>query len=291
MNRKEKQPMAEFDPVKYKQTTRDQWQAAAQAWNRWEPVLEQWLATATEQMLDLADLREGSHVLDLAAGTGGQSVAAARRVGPTGSVLATDIAPDILAFVAANAHQAGVSTIEAQMMDAEHLELEDGRFDAVISRLGLMYLPNWQQALREIYRVLEPGGRMAAIVFSVPQDNPFFSIPISIIRRRAQLPPPAPGQPGPFSFGAPGVLEDVFQGAGFRDIVASRVAAPVRLASSAECVRFERESFGALHQMMAGLAEAEREEVWNEIAQELRAFEGANGFEGPCTLLVAGARK
>ncbi len=132
---------------------------------------------------------------------------------------------------------------------------------------------------------------MAAIVFSLPQENPFLSIPISIIRRRAQLPPPAPGKPGPFSFGAPGVLEDALQGAGFRDIVASRVAAPVRLASSTECVRFERESFAALHQMMAGLAEAEREAVWHEIAQELKAFEGANGFEGPCTLLVAGARK
>jgi SAM-dependent methyltransferase len=167
----------------------------------------------------------------------------------------------------------------------------EGRFDAVISRLGLIYFPNWQQALREIHRVLKPGGRIAAIVFSVPQDNPFLSISISIIRRRAQLPPPAPGQPGPFSFGAPGVLEDALQGAGFRDVVISRVAAPVRLISSAECVRFERESFAALHQMIAGLTEAEREEVWNEIAQELRAFESANGFEGPCTLLVAGARK
>jgi len=58
--------MTEFDPAKYKQTTRDQWQAAAQAWNRWAPVLEQWLGAATEHMLDLADLREGTHVLDLA---------------------------------------------------------------------------------------------------------------------------------------------------------------------------------------------------------------------------------
>ena len=90
---------------------------------------------------------------------------------------------------------------------------------------------------------------------------------------------------------APGVLEDAFRMAGFRDVVTSRVAAPVRLTSSAECVRFERESFAALHQMMAGLTEAEREAVWSGIAQELRAFEGANGFEGPCTLLVAGARK
>ncbi len=90
---------------------------------------------------------------------------------------------------------------------------------------------------------------------------------------------------------APGILEDSFQMAGFRDAVTFRVAAPVRLTSSAECVRFERESFAALHQMMAGLTEAEREAVWSEIVQELRAFQGANGFEGPCTLLVAGARK
>ena len=65
------------------------------------------------------------------------------------------------------------------------------------------------------------------------------------------------------------------------------VPSPLQLSSAAECVRFEQESFGALHQMMAGLSESEREEVWEEIEAELRQFEGPNGFEGPCEMIVA----
>ena len=67
--------MATFDPIQYKQTTQEQWQAAAAAWNQWEPTLEQWLGPATELMLDLAELRPGNRVLDLAAGAGGQTLA------------------------------------------------------------------------------------------------------------------------------------------------------------------------------------------------------------------------
>ena len=76
-----------FDPVAYKQTTTRQWQEVAEAWNRWGPTLEEWLGEATELMLDLARIGEGSRVLDVAAGAGGQTLAAARRVGPNGSVL------------------------------------------------------------------------------------------------------------------------------------------------------------------------------------------------------------
>ena len=67
--------------------------------------------------------------------------------------------------------------------------------------------------------------------------------------------------------------------------------APLRMPSAADCVRFERESFGALHQMLGGLSPAEREEAWAEIGTELAAFEGAVGFEGPCELIVAWGTK
>jgi hypothetical protein len=69
------------------------------------------------------------------------------------------------------------------------------------------------------------------------------------------------------------------------------VPAPLRLASAAECVRFERESFGALHQILAGLDETGREAAWTEIAETLAQFEGSSGFEGPCEMLVAAGTK
>ena len=103
-------------------------------------------------------------------------------------------------------------------MDAENLELEDQTFDAAICRLGLMYLPDQAKALSGIYRVLKPGGKLAAMVFSPAEKNPFFSLPVAIVRRRAQLPPPLPGQPGPFSLGGSGIMERLYQQAGFHEV-------------------------------------------------------------------------
>ncbi|HLL39980.1 MAG TPA: methyltransferase domain-containing protein, partial [Rubrobacteraceae bacterium] len=138
---------AKFDPVKYKETTREQWQEAAEAWHRWEPTLEEWLGQATEIMLDMAGVGPGSRVLDVAAGAGGQTIAAARRVGPDGYVLATDISSNILEFTAESTRQAGLSNVQTRVMDGESLEeLEESSFDAVISRVGLIYFPNQQKA-------------------------------------------------------------------------------------------------------------------------------------------------
>jgi SAM-dependent methyltransferase len=280
-----------FDPVQYKRTTRQQWEDAAEAWHRWGPALEEWLGESTERMLDAASITSGSRVLDVAAGAGGQSLAAARRVGPSGRVLATDISPTILSFAARSAAEAGVSNLDTLAVDGEELAVDEGSFDAVISRVGLIYFPDQQRALAAMHRALRPGGRLAAIVYSTPDRNEFFSIPVGIIRRRAQLPPPLPGQPGPFSLGQPGVIEAAFSEAGFQDITVETVPAPVRMPSAADCVRFERDSFGALHQMLAGLSVSEREEAWAEIESELGRFETETGFEGPCEMLVASGAK
>jgi SAM-dependent methyltransferase len=278
--------MSAFDPVKYKQTTEQQWQEAAKAWHRWGPTLDTWLGPATEVMLNMARVGPSSRVLDVAAGAGQQTIGAARRVGPRGYVLATDIASNLLALAAADAKRYGLANIECRRMDGEALDVPAASFDAVISRVGLIYFPDQHAALTGMYRALKPGGRLAAIVYGTADRNAFFSTPVRIIRRRASLGPPLPGQPGPFSLGAPGVLEDALGKAGFRSIETRMIPAPLRMAASSECVRFEQESFGALHQMLNGLDDAGRRAAWDEIAEELAKFDGPNGFEGPCEMVV-----
>ena len=275
-----------FDQQQYKATTRAQWQDAAEAWHRWGPTIEDWLGPATERMLDAAAVGPGGRVLDVAAGAGGQSLAAARRVGPSGHVLATDIAPAILAYAAKAAAEAGLANVRTRELDGEHLDVDAGGFDAVISRVGLIYFPDQQAALAGMRAALRPGGRLSAVVYSTADRNGFFAVPVGIVRRRAQLPPPAPGQPGPFSLGGPGVAERVLVEAGFRDVAVETVPSPLRMACAADCLAFERESFGALHQMLSGLPEPEREAAWAEIGQALAEFEGPSGFVGPCEMLV-----
>ncbi len=281
-----------FDPVAFKQTTRIQWDGAADAWNRWAPLLSRWLGPATDMMLDMTNVQTGSRVLDVAAGAGEQTLAAARRTGPSGYVLATDLSPVILQHAAANAKLAGYDHVETRVLDGEALaEVDADPFDAVISRVGLIYFPDQIKALKGMRDHLRPGGRVGAITYAGADRNGFFSVPVGIIRRRAALPAPLPGQPGPFSLGDPDVLADRLTAAGFLDIEINRVAAPVRLQSALECLQFEQESFGALHQMMGGLSEQERDDTWAEIEQALGAFEKGGQFVGPCEMLVASATR
>jgi SAM-dependent methyltransferase len=243
-------------------------------------------------MIEMAWITEGSRVLDVAAGAGEQSLRVAEQVGPTGHVLATDIAPNLLDLAARDAAAAGLTQVETRELDGEELEtLPAESFDAVVSRVGLIYFPDQQRALRGMLHALRPGGRVSAVVYSTPEANAFFSIPVRIIRTRAGLPAPLPGQPGPFSLGAPGVLAETLERAGCTDVEVRTVPSPVELPSAAECVRFERESFGALHQMMRTLSEAEQAETWAQIEEELGQFQGESGFSGPCEMLVgAGSR-
>jgi SAM-dependent methyltransferase len=278
-----------FDAAGYKRTTHEQWQTVAAAWREWQPVIDGWLREATDLMLDLAQVHAGGRVLDVAAGAGGQTFAAARRVGPGGEVLATDLSENLVRYLEHDAAAAGLAQVRAAVMDGEQLDVPAGHFDAVICRLGLIYFPDRGRALAGMRTALRPGGRLAAIVYATAGANGFFSVPVSIVRRAAQLPPPQPGQPGPFSLDTAEVVTRELEAAGFVDVDVRSLPAPLRMASVEECVRFERESFGALHQMLAGLDADAQARAWQEVADALRQFDGPDGFVAPCELLVAAA--
>ena len=285
----EQQPL--FDAAKYKNAQREQWNKDGAAWRRWNPTLDRWYGEATRQMLDLAQIRAGQRILDIAAGAGEPAVSAAERVGPGGYVLATDISEGIVELALQVARERGLEQVETRAMDGEKLDLPDASFDAVLCRLGLMYMPDPVTALREWRRALKAGGRVVVVVFSTPDRNPWGALPASIIRQRAQLPPPVPGQPGPFALGNPGVLEDVFGRAGFANPEVHAVPVPHRAASAAEYVRVAREAFGAFNAMMAQLSPEERESAWNEVEASMRSFESPDGFEVPGECLVGAATK
>lgn len=280
-----------FDAAQYKQAQREQWNKDGAAWRRWSPTLDRWYGGATRKMLDLAGLEPGHHVLDVAAGAGEPAVSAAERVGPSGHVLATDLSEGIVALAAEVARERGLEQVETRAMDGEKLELPDASFDAVLCRLGLMYMPHPLTALGEWRRVLRPGGRVSVVVFSTPARNDWGAIPASIIRGRAGLEPPLSGQPGPFALGARGALEDLFRQAGYESPEVHAVPVPLRMRDASEYVRLAREAFGAFNAMMAHLPLRERESAWNEVESAMRGFESEDGFEVHGECLVGAATK
>ena len=259
---------------------------AGAAWQRGAASRARSLGPATELMLDLAGLKPGDRMLDIAAGTGDTSLIAARRVGPTGRVLATDLSPSMLEVAEDEARKAGLTNVETRVMDARTLELESDSFDAVISRMGIMLMPEREKALAEILRALKPGARFAAIVWSTAERNLSSLLPQLIGRRHAQLPPPPPGEPGMFVLGAPGLLARTLSDAGFRDVSVQAVPAPRTFASADEMMRYMTGSTPILREPLSKLDAAGRAALLAEIEATMRQFEGPDGIIVPGEVLV-----
>jgi len=279
-----------FEPEEFKDSTRRQWDAAAKGWNDWTPQLRAWLTDATRAMLDMAGVRGGGRVLDVAAGAGDQTLDIAARVGPDGYVLATDISPGIVALAAENARRANFANVEARVADGEKLVVEEAGFDAAVCRLGLMFFPDPVLGLQAMFRALKPGGRACTMVFSVPDKNPCLVIPMSVARKHAGLPPPSDQRGGLLSLGKPGLIDGLFQQAGFDQVESRTTTAVFRLTSAKDYVAFMRASAGPIHQIMTNATVAAQDAAWSEMEAKLVAFETGQGFAGPFELLLTSGR-
>jgi SAM-dependent methyltransferase len=243
-------------------------------------------------MLSMAEIKAGARVLDVAAGAGDQTLEIARRVGPNGSVLATDISPVILALAKENARRAGYANVEAQVDDGEVLAVAEGSFDAAVCRLGLMLFPEPGKGLERMHRALKPGGWACTMVFSGPERNPCIGILVSTACKYRGLPLPDPYRPGGLlSLGRPGLMDELFCRAGFSNVATTRVAAPFRLPSVQDYLDFVRTSASPILQVLAPLDSGRREAAWAEMADRLGAFNTSGGWQGPNELLLTAGQR
>lgn len=271
---------------------RTQWDRAAPGWNAHGPLIGAWLSRATEGMLGMAGIGPGMRVLDVAAGAGEQTLTIARRVGPTGSVLATDLSPAILALAADNAQQAGLSNVSTQVADGEDLRVEPGSFDAVVCRLGLMLFGDPVTSLGEMHRALKPGGRICTMVFSQPEHNPCIRALMSTALKHAGLPPPDSFKPGGLlSLGRPGLVDELFAAAGFRDVATTRIDAPFRMPSAKAYLDFVRSSASPIQMILSRLDETAAEAAWKDMEHSLSVYTTPWGWEGPNELLLTAGRR
>jgi SAM-dependent methyltransferase len=279
---------AAFDS--YLATLRELRDEAAPAWRRWAPAVERWLRPATEAMLDGAGISPGQRVLDFGAGVGQPALEIARRVGPTGRVLAWDLSPRMAAFATAAVRRAGLGAIvEVRAVRGGDLHLAPRSLDAAVSRLGFVHLPALGDLLAQLWRALAPRGRLATVVYGAAAVNPAGRVPGDIMMRRVPLPAGAPREPRSWDLAAPGALASALSQAGFRGVGVQAIPASLRFDSSREFVRFERQCFPRYDRLLKGRPAAERRAAWAEVRRELLRFDGPAGFAGPGELLLGTA--
>lgn len=197
------------------------------AWDRWSEEQAVHCQPLTDALIEGARLAPGLAVLDLACGVGQPSFSIAGQVGTEGSVRATDLSKGMLEVAEKNAAKANITNVEFQVADAHDLPFADNSFDRVVSRLGLMYFWDIETALREIRRVLKPGGVGSFVVWGANATNPFFSTILSPFMKRKEMPLPPADAPTPSRFGDVRGLASLFEQAGFTDVVADECSEPL----------------------------------------------------------------
>jgi SAM-dependent methyltransferase len=207
---------------------RENWSRAAPFWTKRRDELQRFAEPVSRWMLDRAELEPGNRVLELAAGAGETGFLAAQRVGPTGALVSTDVAEGMLEGGRARAQELGLHNVEFKPMELEWIDAPTASFDAVLCRWGLMFALDVEAALREIRRVLKPGGRLAAATWSVREKNPWATTLQDVLLEQGHVEPPDPGAPGPFRLSDPAQLVELAESAGLFDPVVE----PIRVEMS-----------------------------------------------------------
>lgn len=266
---------------------RETWDRFSAGWKKWDAMVLGWLAPFGDAMIRHARLREDSHVLDIAAGTGEPGLTAASLV-PRGRVTVTDLAERMLAVTAENAARRGLRNVETRVCDAGALPFADASVDAVLCRFGFMFFPDPAVAACEFARVAKPGARICAAVWSEPVKNPWATTIMGTIARHVEMPAPPPGSPGLFRCAPAGYMSKVFAEAGLRVIAEEEVAADMIHDTPHQYWEFMNDIAAPVVAGLAKAGEAARERIRAEVLdlarQSLRG--GAVQMRSTATVIV-----
>jgi SAM-dependent methyltransferase len=279
-----------LDAVEFRAGQRQQWNSAAAGWRKWSEMIDGAASGISERLVELARVESGSRVLDVAAGYGEPSLTAARVAGPEGSVVATDISADMIAFGRERAAAAGLENIEFVESDAASLQFPEGSFDAALSRWGIIFEPDGEAAAARIREFLKPGTRGAITSWGSPERVPFLAIPMRTAMQRLQVPPPPPGTPGPLSRPTPEALGGLLEAAGFSDVEVEETDVTFEWESAEDFTTFIKEIAPPITAMIAPHPHEVQDETWAAITEAIRQTAGDDRVRLSNLALLAAGR-
>jgi enediyne biosynthesis protein CalE5 len=254
---------------RYRDRPPRQWDRVAAGWEKWWRTIESGAQHVSSRLLDMAEVKPGQRVLDIATGIGEPALSAARRVGSAGRIVATDFSTRMLAIARERATTLGLTNVEFIEVDAERLDFPNGSFDAILCRWGLESLSNPSNALAEIRRMLAPNGLFATSVWDVAPKPPVTSVAIALAREMFHSPslqPETPSRPGL----AEGALERTMTHVGYADVRAEKMAVILEFPSIEEFTRYLMDVSPELAALLSDQPSGRQEEYLQGLAEEVR---------------------
>ncbi|MGH9883237.1 MAG: class I SAM-dependent methyltransferase, partial [Pyrinomonadaceae bacterium] len=269
-----------------------EWRESAPYWEKHSNVIRTMLGPLTQALIEEAGIGPGQSVLDVAGGAGEPSLTIARVVGPAGSVMCTDAVAEMVEAAESAAQRLGIKNMRFRQCPADSLPFEDNSFDTVVSRLGAMFFPNPLVALREMLRVIRPGGTISLAVWHKSEMNPFAYCVTDVMNRYIETPPADPDAPGAFRFAEPGKLVGVLTDAGACDVrerlLKFRMEAPI---SAREFWIMRSETSETLRSKLTRLTADQAVRVSKEVQEAVREFFPNDKMAFPAQMIIATGTK
>jgi ubiquinone/menaquinone biosynthesis C-methylase UbiE len=254
---------------RYKDRPRQQWDLVAAGWEKWWRTIESGAQHVSNRLLDMAEVKPGQRVLDIATGIGEPALLAARRVGAAGGVVATDFSTRMLDIARERATTLGLTNVEFIEADAERLDFPDGSFDAILCRWGLESLSNPSNALAEIRRMLAPNGSFATSVWDVAPKPPVTSVATALAREMFHSPSPQPETPSRPGL-TEGALERTMTHVGYADVRAEKMAVILEFPTIEAFTRYLMDVSPELAALLSDQPSDRQEEYLQRLAEEVR---------------------
>jgi enediyne biosynthesis protein CalE5 len=267
----------QIDAGEFRAGQRRDWDKAAQGWQTWQEFIYGSTAPVSERLVELAGIKPGDKVLDVAAGAGEPSLTAARVVGPEGSVIATDISTNMLTAGRERAAAAGIDNVEFVESDASALDFPPESFDAALSRWGIIFEPDGEATAARVRGFLKPGAKMAISSWGPPERSPMLSIPMMTAMQRLNAPPPPPGTPGPLSRPTPEAIGSILEGGGFSDIEVEELELEFEWESPEQFTDYTRAIVAPLVALVEKHPPEAQAETWAAITESARERAAEDG--------------
>ena len=268
------------DAAGFRTNQREQWNVAAGGWRKWNDHIDSSAGFVSARLVELAGVAPGHRVLDVACGYGEPSLTAARAAGADGSVTATDLSAEMIAFGRERAAAAGADNIEFVESGVQDLAFPEHSFDAAVSRWGIIFDPDGEGAAAKVRGFLRPGARFAIASWGTPDEVPFLSIPMRTAMQKLDVSPPPPGTPGPLSRPTEDALGALLEGGGFSGVEAERTEVAFEWASPEEFTTFVHEIAPPVSSMIDPHPQDVQDATWAAITEAVRTRAG----DGPVRL-------
>ena len=266
--------MPNSDAGDLRRDKRQDWESVAAGWQKWYEIFEKGACKMSDWLIDMAEIKPTSKVLDIATGIGEPAITIAKRLGTNGHVLATDISSQMLSIARKRAiaeHLEGI--IDFKVGDAATIDLPESSFDAALCRLGLMFIDELDAGLSKIYKSLVKGGSFAASVWATSEKVPQLALAMDTVRKELNIPSPPPrGIPGPFSLADENILKNSFIVSGFKDIEIERIDVTFEFASAEEYTSFTKDIAAPVLAMLAGQTSNHKEQIWRAVTESATKY-------------------